>query len=50
VETIWWEGKRIVQGLLDLDIPVIGVINGPALIHAEIPLLADVVAERRALR
>jgi enoyl-CoA hydratase/carnithine racemase len=42
-ETIWWEGKRIVKGLLDLDIPVIGVINGPALIHAEIPLLADVV-------
>jgi len=42
-EVIWWEGKRIVKGLLELDVPVIGVANGPALIHAEIPLLADVV-------
>jgi enoyl-CoA hydratase/carnithine racemase len=42
-ETIWWEGKRIVKGLLDLDVPVIGAVNGPALIHAEIPLLADAV-------
>ncbi len=42
-EVIWWEGKRIVKGLLDLEVPVIGAVNGPALIHAEIPLLADVV-------
>jgi enoyl-CoA hydratase/carnithine racemase len=42
-ETIWWEGKRIVKGLLELDVPVIGAVNGPAFIHAEIPLLADVV-------
>lgn len=42
-EVIWWEGKRIVKGLLELDVPVIGAVNGPALIHAEIPLLADVV-------
>jgi enoyl-CoA hydratase/carnithine racemase len=42
-EVIWWEGKRIVKGLLDLDVPVIGAVNGPAFIHAEIPLLADVV-------
>lgn len=42
-ETIWWEGKRIIKGLLDLDVPVIGAVNGPALVHAEVPLLADVV-------
>lgn len=42
-EVIWWEGKRIVKGLLDLDVPVIGAVNGPAFIHAEIPLLADAV-------
>jgi enoyl-CoA hydratase/carnithine racemase len=42
-EVIWWEGKRIVKGLLDLDVPVIGAVNGPAFIHAEIPLLTDVV-------
>jgi len=42
-EVIWWEGKRIIKGLLDLDVPVIGAVNGPAFIHAEIPLLADAV-------
>jgi enoyl-CoA hydratase/carnithine racemase len=42
-EPVWWEGKRIVQGIMDLDVPVIGVVNGPAFIHAEIPLLADIV-------
>ena len=42
-EPIWWEGKRLLKCLLDIDVPVIGAINGPALIHAEIPLLADIV-------
>jgi enoyl-CoA hydratase/carnithine racemase len=42
-EPIWWEGKRLLQSLLDIDVPVLGAINGPALIHAEIPLLADIV-------
>jgi enoyl-CoA hydratase/carnithine racemase len=42
-EPIWWEGKRLLQPLLDIDVPVLGAINGPALIHAEIPLLADIV-------
>lgn len=42
-EPIWWEGKRLLKCLLDIDVPVLGAINGPALIHAEIPLLADVV-------
>ena len=39
----WWEGKRLLSGLLDIDVPIIGVVNGPATIHAEIPLLADIV-------
>lgn len=42
-ETIWWEGKRLFKGLLELDVPVIGVVNGPAFIHSELPLLADIV-------
>jgi enoyl-CoA hydratase/carnithine racemase len=41
--TIWWEGKRLLKSLLDLDVPVIGAVNGPAFVHAEIPLLADAV-------
>jgi enoyl-CoA hydratase/carnithine racemase len=39
----WWEGKRMLTELLAIDVPVIGVVNGPATIHAEIPLLADIV-------
>lgn len=42
-EPIWWEGKRMLKNLLDIDVPVIGAVNGPALVHAEIPLLADIV-------
>jgi enoyl-CoA hydratase/carnithine racemase len=42
-EPIWWEGKRMLQCLLEIDVPVIGAINGPALVHAEIPLLTDIV-------
>jgi enoyl-CoA hydratase/carnithine racemase len=42
-DVIWWEGKRLLQNLLAIDVPVIGVVNGPASVHAEVPLLADVV-------
>jgi enoyl-CoA hydratase/carnithine racemase len=42
-ETVYWEGKRILRSLLDIEVPVIGAVNGPAFYHAEIPLLADIV-------
>jgi 6-oxocamphor hydrolase len=42
-DVIWWEGKRLLQNLLNIDVPVIGVVNGPASVHAEIPVLADIV-------
>jgi enoyl-CoA hydratase/carnithine racemase len=35
--------RRLVLSLLDIDAPVISCVNGPALRHAEIPLLADIV-------
>ena len=40
---IWWEGKRMLSGLNDLDVPVISAINGPATVHSEIPVMADLV-------
>jgi enoyl-CoA hydratase/carnithine racemase len=40
---IWWEGKRMLSGLNELDIPVISAINGPATVHSEIPVMADFV-------
>jgi enoyl-CoA hydratase/carnithine racemase len=42
-EPTWWEGKRLLRTLLDIDVPIIGCVNGPAFYHAEIPLLADIV-------
>ncbi len=36
------EGKDLLMQLLDIEIPIIGVINGPATIHPEIPALSDV--------
>lgn len=37
------EGKDLLMQLLDIEVPVIGIVNGPATIHAEIPLLSDIV-------
>jgi enoyl-CoA hydratase/carnithine racemase len=42
-DEIWWEGKRLLKALVDIDPLVIGAVNGPALIHAELVALADVV-------
>ena len=43
LDTIYWEGKRLLMNLLDIEVPIIGAVNGPALIHAEIPVLSDIV-------
>jgi enoyl-CoA hydratase/carnithine racemase len=46
---IWWEGQRMLRNLNDIEVPVIGVANGPATIHAEIPVMGDIViADHRA--
>jgi enoyl-CoA hydratase/carnithine racemase len=42
-DKIYWEGKRLLQSLLDIDVPVIAAINGPARVHSELPLLSDIV-------
>ena len=39
----YWEGKNLLSNLLDIEVPMISAINGPALRHSEIPLLCDIV-------
>jgi len=39
----YWEGKHLLMNLLDIEVPMISAINGPALRHSEIPLLSDIV-------
>jgi enoyl-CoA hydratase/carnithine racemase len=42
-DTIYWAGKHLLRSLLDIEVPMISAINGPALRHAEWPLLCDSV-------
>jgi enoyl-CoA hydratase/carnithine racemase len=42
-DKIYWEGKRLLMNLLDIEVPMIAAVNGPALIHAEIAVLCDIV-------
>lgn len=44
------EGAKVLQRLLDLPMPVVGVANGPAMIHSEYLLLSDIhIASERAI-
>ena len=42
-DNVWWEGTHVLSAFLDIDVPVISVVNGPAWVHSEMPLLADLV-------
>jgi hypothetical protein len=35
---VWVEGRR---SLLDLDVPTISIVNGPARVHAELPVIIN---------
>lgn len=38
----YWEGRRVLQRLLEIEAPTIAAINGPATVHSEYVLLADI--------
>lgn len=40
---IYAEGQALLENLLAIPIPVIAAVNGPALIHAELAVLSDIV-------
>jgi enoyl-CoA hydratase/carnithine racemase len=42
-ENLISEGKRLLMNLMNIEVPVISAVNGPAWRHSEIPLLADIV-------
>ncbi|HXB10240.1 MAG TPA: enoyl-CoA hydratase/isomerase family protein [Puia sp.] len=39
----WWEGQQVLQNLTSIGVPVIAAINGPATVHSEYALTADIV-------
>jgi enoyl-CoA hydratase/carnithine racemase len=40
---VHWEGRALLMNLLNIEVPVIAAINGPAWRHGELPLLSDIV-------
>jgi enoyl-CoA hydratase/carnithine racemase len=43
IDRIHWEGRHLLMNLLNIEVPVISAVNGPAWRHSEIPLLCDIV-------
>jgi enoyl-CoA hydratase/carnithine racemase len=39
----FWEGRTLQMNMLNIEVPMICALNGPALRHAELPLLCDIV-------
>src|ERR1700757_1031879 len=42
-DAMYVEGRRGVQRLVDLEIPIVAAVNGPVSVHSEYVLLADVI-------
>ena len=42
-DNIFWEGRQLLQNMLNIEVPTIAAVNGPAIRHAELPLLCDIV-------
>ncbi|MDR9897730.1 enoyl-CoA hydratase/isomerase family protein [Aetokthonos hydrillicola Thurmond2011] len=42
-DNTFWEGKKVLQNLLDIEVPVISAVNGPALLHTEYILTSDII-------
>lgn len=43
VHSIHWNARRLMTTLLEIEVPMIGVVNGPAKRHAELALMCDIV-------
>jgi enoyl-CoA hydratase/carnithine racemase len=42
-DKIYQHAKRLLQRLLEIPVPVIGAVNGPASVHAELAVMSDIV-------
>lgn len=40
---IIFEGQRLLNNLLAIQVPVVCALNGPALVHPEVPVLSDII-------
>ncbi len=42
-DKLYSHGKRLLQRILELPVPVVAAINGPASVHAELAVVSDIV-------
>lgn len=42
-DRLFTEARGLLQNMLNIDVPMIGAVNGPAMRHSELPLLCDIV-------
>lgn len=42
-DEIIFQGQRLLNNLLSIEVPVIGAVNGPVTNHPEIPVMCDIV-------
>lgn len=42
-DRIFWNGRRLLMNLLDVEVPMIAAVNGPAHVHPELAALCDIV-------
>jgi enoyl-CoA hydratase/carnithine racemase len=43
LDEMGWVGSQLHRNLLDIQVPIVAAINGPVSIHAELPLMCDIV-------
>ncbi|MCE4267546.1 enoyl-CoA hydratase/isomerase family protein [Rhodococcus sp. MS16] len=42
-DKIYQHGRRLLMNLLEIEVPVIAAVNGPARVHAELAVMSDIV-------
>jgi enoyl-CoA hydratase/carnithine racemase len=42
-DKIYREDRKVLMNILDIEVPLIAAVNGPARLHSEYVLLADIV-------
>ncbi|MGE0822859.1 MAG: enoyl-CoA hydratase/isomerase family protein [Candidatus Binatia bacterium] len=42
-DKVFWDGRKLVMNMLDIEVPMIAAVNGPTTIHSELAVLCDIV-------
>lgn len=42
-DKVFWDGRKLIMNMLDIEVPMIAAVNGPATIHSELAVLCDIV-------